>query len=298
MKKIDILEIRQLRIFQALLRERNVSRVAGQVGLTQQAVSDHLRKLRDIFEDRLFLRKSNGMVPTPLAELLGKKVDMVLNDFEQLLSPDSFDPAREETTYTIVATDYAQQIILPDLLSKIRLLAPGLKLIIRDLDVDNFHELMVECRVNLAIAVPDFIPNSYPYITLFTEHHVCVASKRSALANRKLSLKEIASHPQISASPSRPNFRGSIDAWFRKAGVNRNVVVSAPCFSVVPRYIEATDAIAFLPSRVSLNNNLTILELNERPIEFEIVVAWHPRSSQDPLHNWICNLLKEQYSIA
>ncbi|MCF8070385.1 MAG: LysR family transcriptional regulator [Desulfobacterales bacterium] len=297
MKKIDRLDISQLRIFQALLRERNASRVASQVGLTQQAVSDQLRKLRDIFEDRLFIRKSNGMIPTPLAEVLGKKVDTVLKDIERLLSPDSFDPALVKATYVISASDYAQQIVLPDLLKIIRQTAPGLKIIIRDLDIDNLDELMVECRVNLAIAFPDFIPSSYSYITLFTEHHVCIASKKSSLLKRKLKLKEIASHPQIIASPVRANFKGSIDAWLQKSGITRNVVVSAPCFSSVPSYIEATDAIAFLPSRVFLNDNLTTVELAENPPVFDIIAAWHSRSDQDPLHNWIVGLLKQQYNI-
>lgn len=76
-----------------MIRERNAYRVANQVGLTQQAVSDHLRKLRDVFGDELFIRKSNGFIPTPTAERLGQKVDQVLADFEDLLSSDSFEPS-------------------------------------------------------------------------------------------------------------------------------------------------------------------------------------------------------------
>lgn len=297
MSKVNRLEVKQLRILQALLRERNVSRVASQVGLTQQAISDQLRKLRDIFDDRLFLRRSNGLVPTPLAEDLGVKIENILTDLEGLLDPPAFNPAKVSATYAIAATDYAQQIVLPRLLSKIRKLAPGLKIIIRDFEIDNLHELMVTSRINLALTFPDYIPSSYPYFTLFNEHHICIASKKSPLAKRKLSLADIASHPQIIASPSRPNFRGSIDAWFEEAGLMRNVVISAPCFSVVPRYIETTDAIAFLPSRTLLNDKLTKLDLNESLIDFEVIAAWHPRSSQDPLHNWITDLLKEEYGL-
>ena len=78
MSKINRLEIKQLRILQALLSELNVSRVANQVGLTQQAISDQLKKMRDIFDDRLFLRKSNGLVRTPMALKLGLKIDKIL----------------------------------------------------------------------------------------------------------------------------------------------------------------------------------------------------------------------------
>lgn len=292
MSKIDRLEIRQLRILQALLREKNVSRVAQQVGLTQQAVSDQLKKLRDIFDDRLFLRKSNGLIPTPLAEQLGEKIEEILHGFDQLLTPDSFEPHIIDSTYVIAATDYAQQVVLPDLLSKIRQQAPKLKIIIQDLDIDNLNDAMAAGRVNLVVAFPDFVPSTYPCITLFTEHHVCVASKKSSMAGKKSSLEAIARHPQIIASPSRPNFRGSIDSWFEQFGLERNVVISAPCFSIVPLYLETTDAIAFLPSRALVDSKLAIIDLKESPVRFDVIAAWHPRSNQDPLHNWVVDFLR------
>ena len=294
MSKIDRLDIRQLRILQALLREKNVSRVAQQVGLTQQAVSDQLRKLRDIFDDRLFLRKSNGLIPTPMAEQLAEKIDHVLQGFDQLLETETFDPALISSTYVIAATDYAQQVVLPELIANIRQQAPLLKIILLDLDIDRLPEAMAAGKVNLVIAFPDFVPSSYPCITLFTEQHVCVAAKNSPLAGKTLSLKDIANEPQIIASPSRPNFRGSIDSWFDQFGLERNVVISAPCFSVVPGLLEKTDAIAFLPSRALLGTNLATIELKEDLLDFDVIAAWHPRSNQDALHNWMLDLLKQE----
>lgn len=293
MSNIDRLEIRQLRLLQALLREQNVSRVAQQVGLTQQAVSDQLKKLRDIFNDRLFLRKSNGLIPTPLAEQLGVKVDELIQGFEQLLEPESFEPKLVNSTYIIAATDYAQQVVLPELLSKMRVQAPNLRVIIQDLDIDNLSESMTTGRVNLVVAFPDFVPSNYPYITLFTENHVCVVAQNSPLVGKNLSLEAIARYPQIIASPSRPNFRGSIDKWFEQFGLKRNIVISAPCFSIVPLYLEATDAIAFLPSKVLIDNKLAIIDLEESPVIFEVISAWHPRLNNDPLHNWVIDLLRD-----
>jgi len=291
MNSINRLEIKQLRLFQALLRERNVSRVAQQVGLSQQAVSDQLRKLRDIFDDRLFLRKSNGLVPTPYAEKLSHKIDGVLQGFEQLLESEIFSPEDIEGTYVIAATDYAQQVVLPEVIAKMRQQAPGLRIIIQDLDIDNLSDSLATGRVNLAIAFPDFVPSNYPCTTLFSEYHVCVAAKNSPLAKKKLRLKDIADYPQIIASPSRPNFRGSIDAWFEGHGLTRNVVISAPCFSIVPLYLETTDAIAFLPSRALIDSNLVALNLAENPVSFDVIAAWHPRSNNDPLHNWVLDFL-------
>ncbi|BBM04115.1 LysR family transcriptional regulator [Microbulbifer sp. GL-2] len=291
MKDIDRLEIKQLRLLQALLRERNASRVAQKVGLTQQAVSDQLRKLRDIFKDRLFLRKSNGLVPTPYAEQLGSKIDELLLSFEQLLEPESFDPKCIEGTYVIAATDYAQQVVLPEVIAKIRQQAPGLRIIIQDLNMNNLGHSLEMGKINLVIAFPEFVPSSYLSKTLFSDHHICVVSKKSPLAKKKLSLKDLANYPQIIASPTRPNFRGSIDTWFEQHGLKCNFVISAPCFSIVPFYLEKTEAIAFLPSRALDGSNLVPLKLSERPVSFDVVAAWHPRSSNEALHNWVVSFL-------
>ena len=291
MNGIERLEIKQLRVFQALLRERNVSRVAKQVGLTQQAVSGQLSKLREVFNDRLFVRKSNGLVPTPYAEKLGGKIDQALQAFEQLLEPESFEPELIEGTYVIAATDYAQQVVLPEVIAKMRKQAPNLKIIIQDLDIDNLSDSLTTGKINLVIAFPNFIPGNYPSKTLFSERHICVAAKNSPLAKKNLCIHDIADYPQIIASPSRPNFRGSIDTWFEEHGLKRNTVISAPCFSIVPLYLETTEAIAFLPSRSLRDTNLITLDLSDSPLSFDVIAAWHPRSNKDALHNWVVDFL-------
>ena len=274
------------------MRERNASKAANQLGLTQQAVSEHLKKLRDVFDDRLFLRKTNGFVPTPFAEELSVGVDKLLNDFEVLLSPTNFDPKTISGTFVIAATDYAQQVVLPALISKLRLQSPNLKLIVRDFEIDMLHELMESGKVNLAIAFPDYIPESYPIVKLFEEHHVCVASPNASISQITPSLEEVANYPSIIASPSRPNFKGSIDDWFKQFGLKRNIVVSAPCFSIVPMYLETTDSISFLPSRAIKGLDLVEITLEQSPDKFDVIAAWHPRYNDDVLQRWVVSLLQ------
>ncbi|MBU2869488.1 LysR family transcriptional regulator [Colwellia sp. E2M01] len=292
MSKIDRLDLKQLRVFQALIREQNASKAANQLGLTQQAVSEHLKKLRDVFDDRLFLRKTNGFVPTPMAESLSIGVDKLLNDFTALLSPTSFDPKTITGTFVIAATDYAQQIVLPSLISILRVQAPMLRLIIRDFELDKINELMESGKVNLAIAFPDYIPDNYPVVKLFEEHHVCVASPNASIAHKNPSLAEIANYPSIIASPSRPNFKGSINDWFKTFGLKRNIVVSAPCFSIVPMYLETTDSIAFLPARAIIGLDLIEIKLEFYPDKFDVIAAWHPRYNEDALQKWVISLLQ------
>jgi len=291
LSKLDRLDIKQLRVFQSLIREENASKAANQLGLTQQAVSEHLKKLRNVFGDRLFLRKTNGFIPTPFAQELSISVDKLLIDFQALLTPTIFDPQTISGTFVIAATDYAQQVVLPDLIAKLRVQSPHLKLIVRDFEIDKLHDLMQSGKVNLAIAFPDYIPDSYPLVKLFEEHHVCVTSSNSSFSQSHSSLADVASYPSIIASPSRPNFKGSIDDWFAKFGLKRNIVISAPCFSIVPMYLETTDSIAFLPSRAINGLNLTVIPLDQTPDKFDVIAAWHPRYNEDSLQKWVISML-------
>ncbi|WP_315982519.1 LysR substrate-binding domain-containing protein [Aliamphritea spongicola] len=147
------------------------------MGLTQQAISEQLRKLRDTFNDRLFVRQGNQMVPTPIAEQLGGKVNGILQDIESLLTPETFNPATYTGVFSISATDYAIQAILPQLLEVIRRSAPELKVIVRDFESDNLNSLMASGEIDLALTFPSFIPDNLPYKLLFEEQHVCIAGK-------------------------------------------------------------------------------------------------------------------------
>ncbi len=107
MNGISRLDIKQLRILSALLKLKNVSDVARKMGLTQQAISEQLRKLRDLFDDRLFIRQGNTMVATPKAIALEKPINQILTQVEALLIPKQFIPSSYKGVFTISATDYA-----------------------------------------------------------------------------------------------------------------------------------------------------------------------------------------------
>ncbi|NRA70874.1 MAG: LysR family transcriptional regulator [Gammaproteobacteria bacterium] len=296
-KGLNRLDIKQLQVLQGLLQERNLSRVAAKMGLTQQAISEQLRKLRDLFDDPLFVRQSNGVIPTALAESLGVKITPILRDIEALLEKSSFEPKDQTGTFKISASDYAMAVILPPLLAKFRLLAPNLKIIISEFESDNLHALMAAGEIDLALTFPDFIPSDMPSTFLFEEHHVCVASRHSPLLNQPLSLADIAPLPQLVISLSRYNLQGSADAWFAQEGLTRNIVMSIPSFSAASDIIESTDIVAFLPSRLLPNNKVKILQLDFTPPSFELVAAWHKRSNTSQLHQWILSLLQQTTNV-
>jgi DNA-binding transcriptional LysR family regulator len=280
-------------VLQLLLQERNLSKVANLMGLTQQAISEQLRKLRNTFDDEMFIRTSNGVTPTHVALKMEHKVNNILSDIDNLISGDQFNPAELSGILQISASDYALVTILPMLLKQVNQQAPNLKIIIRDFESDNLNQLMVTGELDLVFTFPEFIPQDYPNIRLFEDHHVCVTGINSIYRDKKYSLKEIAQLPQIVISPSRPNLKGSHDAWFATKGLKRNILMSVPSFSSASTIIKATNTIAFLPSRLLPDPKLVAIEIEENPPSFDVIVAWHKRSQNNPLHQWLLSILEE-----
>jgi DNA-binding transcriptional LysR family regulator len=300
------LELKQLRVLRALLRERNVSRVAEQLGVSQQTVSEQLKRLRDIFDDRLFVRTSNGIIPTPVAERLSPRLDKVLSDVELLLEGESFDPALVDGILNISATDFEQRAVLPKLLKRVRQQAPGLKVIVHKLEIDQMGQQLLTGQIDLVFSTPNFVPNNCPTMLLYKENYVCVSAKgryfdsgenkillATEMSPQGMSPKEIVSFDHIVVSPSRGDLRGMADDWFEAKGLKRNVVLSVPSFAAAAECVAETDTLAFLPSRLLPDPRLQQVHLTEYPPGFDVIAAWHVRSGQDPLHLWIRGLLKE-----
>ncbi len=284
-------------MLQLLLQERNLSKVANLMGLTQQAISEQLRKIRHTFDDEMFIRTSNGVIPTQIAENMEHQVNDILAKIDQLISGSSFDPSELSGVLQISTSDYALVTVLPMLLQQINSEAPNLKVIIRDFESDNLNQLMVTGELDLIITFPEFIPQNYPFMLLFTEHHVCVTGNQSTFGGKKYQLSEIAAMPQVIVSPSRPNLKGSHDDWFAEKGYQRNIVMSVPSFLSASNIIQSTNTICFLPSRLLPDPKIVPLEISENPPSFDVIVAWHPRSNNNPLHQWILSILKGIFGL-
>lgn len=293
MNRASRLSIKQLRILSGLVKDGNLSRLADEMGLTQQAVSANLASLRDVFGEALFLRTGRGVAPTDLARELGPEVDAILEAMERLVDRAPFDPTTAKATVRISAADYAHAVAVTPKLNKIRKDAPHLKLILSEIDVEALPEKMHSGEVDLVVSIPDHIPLAYPREHLLDEHYVCVTAKGSNLTGRRLNRKDLAREPQVVVSPGRANLIGSADDWFRQEGLVRDIILSAPHFLLLPDMIAATGAVAFFPSRLLPDERLIALDLENEisPTGFELVAAWHPRSDRSPIVQWIIQML-------
>lgn len=292
MNGINRLDIKQLRVLSALLDLNNLSQVARKMGLTQQAISEQLRKLRDLFDDRLFIRQGNSMIATPKALSMQQPISDILKQLDALLEPDLFTPQTYKGVFTISATDYATQALLPQLFNITRRKAPGLKLIVRDFASDNINQLITAGELDLLITFPEFIPDNLAYVTLFEEQHLCITGCDNEFTKQPLTLAQVAAHPQLVVSPSRANLRGSHDQWFAEKGLQRNIVMSVPSFSAVPDILHTTDMLAFYPSRLLPTSKVKELEVEALPPTFKVIAAWHPRTNDSEIHRWLIKQLQ------
>lgn len=292
MNGISRLEIKPLRVLEALLVEKNLSRVANKMGLTQQAISEQLRKLRDLFDDPLLVRQGNEMVPTPYALALGTRISAILVELETLLLKQPFVPSSYEGVITISATDYAMDAILPAFLNIVRQQAPLLKIIVTDFESDNVGPMLTSGELDFALTFPEFLPDYIDRALLFDEQHICVAGIDSPLHQLPLSLAEVAALPQLVISPSKANLKGSHDDWFAKQGLQRNIVMSIPSFKAAPDILHTTDMVAFYPSRLLPHPKVKPLQLDMRTPKFEVIAAWHHRTAQSVIHQWVLQQLQ------
>lgn len=296
MSNIRTIDLNLLKVFDALLDEGSVTRAAARLSLTQPAVSGSLTRLREGFNDPLFVRTRRGIVPTTHALSLGAQVKRVLCEVEAMLQPASFDPLQSDLTVNIAATDYAQRAVLVPFLAVLRERAPRMRVAVLPAHPDEVQTQLERGELALALMVPESIsPELLHSHVLFEEHYVCTMREGHPEAGAKrLSLAKFCALDHAIISYSGSPFRGATDEALARVGRTRRVSVSVPCFLVLPEILRASDLIAVAPSRlVAGSAGLVALAPPVDIPGFTKIVAWHERTHNDPAHAWVRALLIE-----
>jgi DNA-binding transcriptional LysR family regulator len=170
-RDIRNLDLNLLKALDALLAERNVTRAAERLNLTQPAVSGMLARLRDSFDDPLFVRGQRGIIPTPRALQLAEPLRRMLGEAAAMLTPPMFDPAHARLTLSLAATDYAQQVMVVPFLARLRAMAPGVRVAVRGEDMARMSRFE-DGDLDLALMTPDSAPQGLHARHLFDETYV------------------------------------------------------------------------------------------------------------------------------
>lgn len=295
MGDIRTLDLNLLKTLDALLDERNVTRAAARLSLTQPAVSGMLTRLRENFDDPLFVRTQRGIVPTMRALELAVPVKRVLAEIGALLQPHEFEPSSANFTLSIAATDYALRSIIVPFLTILRLRAPGVRLAVRPIEDAAVQTQLERGELDLALMTPESTPQQLHTRQLFDEHYVCaLRDDHPDAARGRMTLDRFCSLDHALVSWSGGLFTGVTDAALARLGRQRRVALSVASFLVLPEILRASDLLAVVPRRLIRDGEgLTLLA---PPLEipgFTKVAAWHERTDRDPAHRWVRELLFE-----
>ncbi|WP_069266692.1 LysR family transcriptional regulator [Paraburkholderia nodosa] len=289
-----MLDLNLLRALDALLDERNVTRAAQRLSLTQPAVSAMLTRLRESFGDPLFVRSQRGIVPTERALQLAAPLKQVLSEIEQMLQPQAFVPAEAEMTLTLASTDYALRAVVVPYLARLRETAPGVRAVIVPVQHERLQAQLESGDVDLALITPETAPADLHARRLFDERYVCVMRADHPAAQRRLTLERFCALDHALVSYEGGSLSGVTDEALARVGRTRRVTVSVNSFLVLPDLLLTSDLIAVVPSR--LVKNATGLAVVEPPLAipgFTKTLAWHERTHRSPGHQWARALLFE-----
>ena len=291
----------------ALLRERNVTRAANQLSLSQPAMSNGLRRLRELFDDPLLVRTSEGMTPTERALELEPMVREVLAKIDRAVQPRSeFDARNAHRVFRIMASDYAESTLFPAVLGKLRTLAPGLTLDIMTPSDVSFLDVE-RGKVDMVINRFDSMPQSFHQIHLWDDTFTCVLSPENpVLKNFTLENYLMANHVWVSktgmgvgvgVNPDDVQRLGWVDLALNKLGKKRQIRVFTRHYQAAMTLAEQNDLIVTLPTRAALlkRDNPRVV-LREPPLEIpalKLKMAWSPLLQHNPANKWLRKLIAD-----
>ena len=302
------IDLNLLVVFNQLLVERRVSKVAEKLGLTQPAVSNALARLRKLLGDELFLRTPRGMQPTPFADELAEPVAYALGMIHGALNQrSSFEPATSQRSFTIGMTDIGEIYFLPKLMDELARLAPGVSVsTVRNAAV-NLKDEMEAGHVDLALGLLPQLKGGFFQRRLFRQRYVCLFRKGHRLdrrndkrnEQRKISLADFSAADHV-VVVSAGTGHGKVDELLERNGVQRRVRLTVPHFVAVGHILRATDMIATVPEafaqQVAGAFELVSVAHPAGLPDIAINMFWHAKFHKDPANQWLRGLIFEMHS--
>ena len=296
------LDLNLLRVFDEVMAERSLTRAARNLSLTQPAVSNALRRLRDTLGDELVQRSGQAMAPTPRALAIWPSVREALQQLQESLAPSEFVPASANTTFVLAMADATAAELIPGLVETLELEAPGVSVRVVPLTTRDPRRLLDEESCDLAIGYfPSVLADitsqaqsgeamPFNHLRLYDGEYVCVMRTGHPLASGPLTLNRFcaARHMLVSFS-GRPY--GFIDESLASLGRKRKVVLTVNQFFTAGRVVAHSNLLTVLPRHFVRVTGIAE-QLVLRPLPFEVSpvhvdAVWHRRAQQHSGHVWL-----------
>jgi DNA-binding transcriptional LysR family regulator len=285
------LDLTLLLVFLGLLRHRKAIDVAHELGLTQSAISQALKRLRDVFADDLFLRRPHGMEPTAVALALEAPVASAVEALRAALGgARRFDPEVATGIVRIAAFDAEQAVIVPALSARLRSLAPGVRLSVLPFGRTAAVDALCDGRVDVALGYLWDLPDVISAAKLYEESYLVAGTEKNIPRAPRFSLAAYCACNHILVSPAG-DLRGVVDARLEALGRSRRIMLGLPSFLPALAAAAASDALVTLPSRIagSFANGFGLVTAKP-PLDlrnFNVSVYWHRRNEHNPQLLWL-----------
>lgn len=296
------LDLNLLRVFDVVMAERSLTRAGRRLALTQPAISNAMRRLRESLHDELVVRQGQVLVPTPRAEALWPVIRTALQQLEQTLAPTEFEPSSDQSTFILTMADATASELMPGLSSWLETQAPGVSLRVVPLTTRDPRRLLRAETADLAVGhfpavLADLTARAqsgeavdFQHQRLFDGEYVCVMRRNHPLAGAPLTLDAFceARHLLVSFS-GRPY--GFVDEALASMGRQRRVVMTVNQFATAGRVVAQSNMLTVLPRHfVQVAGMGDALALRELPLDVPLVhvdMLWSRHRPQTAAQVWL-----------
>jgi DNA-binding transcriptional LysR family regulator len=299
MDNISRLDLNLLVVLDAIYREGGVTRAGEKLNLTQPAISHALSRLRDMFDDPLFVRQGRAMVPTPRTRSMVEPLRRSLDGLGALLSETRhFEPAAAQARFTLAMRDPVELLVVPFIMSRIAGAAPGIDLRVVQAARRNVEKGLASGALDLAVDVLLPLSESVRRQRVSADRLVVVARKDHTRIRKGLNLATYlrAEHVMVTSRRKGPGFE---DLVLSERGLQRRIRLRCRNYLAAFRVVEQTDLVLTMPERYAGVLNLgfgnRVLPLPIDTPTLDLYLYWHEAVDKDPANGWLRSLLQEVF---
>lgn len=292
------LDLNLLKVFKAVMELRQTTAAASRLGLTQPAVSQALKRLRDSAGDPLFIAGRNGMEPTQRALDMAGPVNAALAQIAGAFqhAPD-FDPRLSKRRFTLGMLDYGVMVFAPQLAGFLSEHAPGVRLDILHMASNAAPEMLEGGSADLATGPFANLPQRFQKTFLFADRFVAIARRKHPALQGGLTKEVFAGLAHLDVGYASEG-AGALDHALRANAMERRVAMRVPHFTGAVYAVAASDMISVIPRRVAeAHRQVCDIDLFDIPFAMpplEIYAAVHQRNTSDAGLRWLVKALAER----
>ncbi len=290
---MERLDLNLLVVFEAVLRERSVTRAGHRLGLSQPAMSHALNRLRHLTKDQLFVRSPGGMVPTPLGERLADPVRHALLELRIALEAEDFEPEHAQQRFVIAVNNYAAIALVGPILQRARSLAPLVQFRFRPSGTLDIPEMLDRGELDLALVANVPRQARFRSATLIEDDYVGVVRRGHPILDGQLDLKSLAGLSHLTISSSGDDL-SRLDDALREADFSRSVAIEVPYLSA-GAVLTQSDMIAIMGRQIGDEFRrayaVQLVELPTQPAALISAMVWQSRFQNQPAHRWLREII-------